>query len=62
MSLTLKDIARIASVSTATVSKVINGKDQNIGADTSRINAIVAELDYRPYPGPDMRLKIQTSV
>lgn len=49
MSLTLKDIARIAGVSTATVSKVINGKDQDIGADTiKRINAIVAELDYRP--------------
>lgn len=49
MPLTLKDIARIAGVSTATVSKVINGKDQEIGEGTiERIKAIVQELDYRP--------------
>lgn len=49
MPLTLKDIAQMAGVSTATVSKVINGKDKDIGAKTiERIKAIVEELDYRP--------------
>lgn len=49
MAMTLKDIAKLCGVSTATVSKVINGKDSDIGAPTiERIRAIVKELDYHP--------------
>lgn len=49
MSVTLKDIAQIAGVSTATVSKVISGKHQDIGEKTiEKIRKIARELDYRP--------------
>jgi len=47
--LTIKEIAKIAGVSTATVSKVINGKDQNISENTrNRILKIVDEEGYIP--------------
>ncbi len=49
MPVTLKDIAKIAEVSTATVSKVINGKDHDIGEATiKRVQGIAQELNYRP--------------
>ncbi|KRL14516.1 LacI family DNA-binding transcriptional regulator [Schleiferilactobacillus perolens] len=45
---TLKDIARLAGVSTATVSRIINGKGE-AGLDTIRkVNKIVAEMGYKP--------------
>ena len=49
MPTTLKDIARIAGVSTATVSKVISGKHHDIGASTiETVRRLARELDYRP--------------
>lgn len=49
MATTIKDIARRAGVSAATVSKVLNRKDQSISEQTRRkIQKLVAELDYRP--------------
>lgn len=49
MPTTLKDIARIAGVSTATVSKVISGKHHDIGEATiETVRRIARELNYRP--------------
>lgn len=44
---TIKDVARCAGVSTATVSKVVNGCDQHIGDTTRRkVNQAVKECGY----------------
>lgn len=49
MATTIKDIARRAGVSTATVSKVLNRKDTFIGEETrNRIREIARELNYTP--------------
>lgn len=48
--MTIKDIAHLAGVSVATVSKVINDKADNISGETkAKIKAIIAEHDYVPY-------------
>lgn len=45
---TIHDVARAAHVSTATVSRVLNG-DGNVGADyRARVEEAVQRLDYRP--------------
>ncbi len=49
MKMTIKDIARLADVSTATVSKVLNGKDEKISDRTrNRIFDLVEEYNYVP--------------
>lgn len=49
MSLTIKDIARMAGVSTATVSRVINNNNSGFSEDTKeKILKIMEENDYRP--------------
>lgn len=49
MKITIKDIARMAGVSTATVSKVLNGKDEKISDRTrNRIFELVDEYNYVP--------------
>lgn len=49
MKITIKDIARMAGVSTATVSKVVNHKDKNISEATrQRILNIIDEYNYIP--------------
>lgn len=49
MSVTIKDIARIAGVSIATVSKVVNNKCSDISTDTiNRIRKIIEENEYIP--------------
>ena len=49
MATTIKDIAQLAGVSTATVSKVLNRKDAFIGEETrKRIRALARELNYTP--------------
>lgn len=46
----IKDIARIAGVSTSTVSKIINNKDAAISAETrEKVLAIVRRYHYTPY-------------
>ena len=48
--MTIKDIAKLAGVSISTVSKIMNGKDQNIHPDTrARVLQIVKEYNYSPY-------------
>ena len=48
--MTIKEIARLAGVSIATVSKIVNGKDQNINPATrDKVLQIVKEYNYTPY-------------
>lgn len=49
MGVTIKDIAKVANVSIATVSRVINNKCEGVGNDTrERIKKIMEEMDYTP--------------
>lgn len=49
MKITIKEIAALANCSTATVSKVVNGKDQKISLATrQRVMAIIDENSYIP--------------
>lgn len=48
--MTIKEIAQLAGVSTSTVSRIVNNKDQNINPQTrSRVLKIVKEYNYTPY-------------
>ncbi len=48
MSVTLRDVARVAGVSFKTVSNVINDHPHVSEATRTRVRAAIAELDYRP--------------
>jgi LacI family transcriptional regulator len=49
MQVTIDDIARIAGVSKATVSRVINQKTDGVGKETrQRIQKLIDDLDYKP--------------
>lgn len=48
MRVTIKDVAKAAGTSTATVSKVINGSHTISKATADRVNAIIHELNYHP--------------
>ena len=49
MRYTITDIAKLANVSKATVSRVINNKTEGVSQETSeRIRAIIEEVGYRP--------------
>mgnify|MGYP003397279110 CR=1 FL=1 len=45
---TIKDVARVAGVSIATVSRVINGNHQVGDACRARVKKVIKELGYRP--------------
>lgn len=46
----IKEIARLAGVSTSTVSKIVNQKDKSISCETrERVLKIVKEYNYTPY-------------
>lgn len=48
--MTINEIAKLAGVSISTVSKIVNGKDQSINAQTrDRVLRIVKEYNYSPY-------------
>ncbi len=48
--LTMRDIAKAAGVSAATVSLVLNGKGEISGATRAKVLDVVAELNYVPRP------------
>ncbi|MFT0846259.1 PfkB family carbohydrate kinase [Actinomycetaceae bacterium L2_0104] len=57
----LKDIARIADVSPSTISKIVNGKDAGISAETrERVLRIVREYHYTPYASTTAKTKTWT--
>ncbi|MBT1175019.1 LacI family DNA-binding transcriptional regulator [Bifidobacterium sp. LC6] len=57
----IKDIARIAGVSTSTVSKIVNGKDSTISEETrKKVLAIVKEYHYKPYAAASKRTRSYT--
>ena len=59
--MTIKDIAKAANVSAATVSRIINHKDENISQETrERVLRIIAENDYIPYAKIRDRILAQT--
>ncbi len=48
--MTIKEIAALAGVSTSTVSKIVNAKDETINPETrERVLKIVKEYNYTPY-------------
>jgi DNA-binding LacI/PurR family transcriptional regulator len=48
MSITIADVARIAEVSKATVSAVLNNKSSVSSKTKAKVSAVVKELNYRP--------------
>ena len=60
--MTIKDIAKAANVSAATVSRIINHKDDNISQETrDRVLRIIAENDYVPYAKIRSQILSQTN-
>ena len=49
MAVTIRDVARAASVSVATVSRVLNGKEPVREETRRRIRAVVDRLHYSPH-------------
>jgi len=47
---TLADVARQAGVSTATVSRVVNGTGQVAPETVQRVHQVIADLGYHPHP------------
>lgn len=45
---TIKDVAKLANVSTATVSRIINGKGEASPETIKKVMKVVEELNYRP--------------
>lgn len=48
MHVTLQDVAKLAGVSTKTVSRVVNNQGELSAATRQRVQAAIAQLDYRP--------------
>ncbi|BDP92645.1 LacI family transcriptional regulator [Enterococcus faecium] len=45
---TIRDVAKLANVSTATVSRIINGKGEASPETIKRVNKVIKEVGYRP--------------
>lgn len=61
--MTIKEIAGLAGVSISTVSKIVNGKDENINAETrNRVLKIVKEYHYSPYASAKIASTAKTFV
>lgn len=48
MSITIKDVAKEAGVSVATVSRVLNGSCNVSDESTKKVNETIARLNYSP--------------
>ena len=48
MHVTLQDVAKLAGVSTKTVSRVVNNQGEISDATRQRVQAAIAQLNYRP--------------
>jgi len=48
MSTTIRDVAKLAAVSTATVSRVMNGTGNVSGETTKRVLIVILSLQYYP--------------
>lgn len=59
---TIEDVARLAGVSTSTVSYALSGKRPISPATRHRIEAAVAELGYRPHAGAKALASARTEV
>lgn len=56
--MTIKEIAKICNVSTATVSNVINGKNKSSNETTKKIMDVIRESGYQPsYLAKNLRSK-----
>jgi len=56
MGITIKDVAKVANVSVATVSRVLNKKDNVSDSAVTAVNAAISELGYNPnFLGRDLR-------
>ena len=61
--MTIKDIAMAAGVSIATVSKVLNGKEEGVSVETrNRVLQVVRENNFVPYSKIRHRLAQQSGV
>lgn len=49
MPCTIRDVAMLAGVSTATVSRVTSGSNTVSGKTTARVLEAISELEYRPH-------------
>lgn len=62
MAVTFKDVAKLAGVSTQTVSRVTNGAD-NVAEETrQRVNAAIKKLGYVPNKGAQMLSRAQSRI
>ena len=62
MSITIKDVAKEAGVSVATVSRVLNGSCNVSDESTKKVNETIARLNYSPnFLGRNLR-KCETNV
>ncbi|HLY25538.1 MAG TPA: LacI family DNA-binding transcriptional regulator, partial [Aggregatilineales bacterium] len=60
---TIRDVAKLAGVGVSTVSYVLNGRDDHVGADTrNQILAAARELNYRPNAIARSMVKQQTAI
>jgi LacI family transcriptional regulator len=59
---TIYDVARMAGVSTATVSRILNGREGPRAEAIQRVRRAISELDYRPDPVAQRLARRETSV
>jgi DNA-binding LacI/PurR family transcriptional regulator len=62
MAVTFKEVARLAGVSTQTVSRVTNGSDQVAEKTRKRVNDAIKKLGYVPNKGAQMLSRAKSSI
>ncbi|MFA0410860.1 LacI family DNA-binding transcriptional regulator, partial [Vibrio splendidus] len=61
MSITFKDVAKLAGVSTQTVSRVTNGSQDVAESTRNKVNAAIKQLGYVPNKGAQMLSRAKSS-